>query len=73
VGEVPGGPLAVGLVDGDVQARVADGVGVTARFAYAVATPASRPVTGAGTPYPFSVLTTTGAGTTARAGAGKKA
>jgi HK97 family phage major capsid protein len=45
---------------------------VTARFAYAVATPASRPVTGSGTPYPFSVLTTTGAGMT-KAGAGKKA
>ena len=45
---------------------------VTARFAYAVATPASRPVTGSGTPYPFSVLTTGVAGTAARAGAGKK-
>jgi HK97 family phage major capsid protein len=30
---------------------------VVARFGYAVAQPVSRPVTGAGTPYPFAVLT----------------
>jgi HK97 family phage major capsid protein len=62
------GVVILNLAQQDTQA-----LRVTARFAYAVATPASRPVTGAGTPFPFSVLTPGVAAAAARTGAGKKA